>query len=253
MLKSHYCGELRPENVGQNGYAGRLGAPPPRPRRPDLPRPSRLASGIVQVVVNPQGAPDAHAVASEVRNEYVVQVSGTGDATPPRHRERRDADRRRSKSSRSRRHLLNAAKTPPFYINEESPVEELAAPALPLPRPAPRDDAQQHRPAQPRRPLHPPVPHRPRLHRDRDADPGQRDAGGRPRLPGAQPGQPGQLLRPAAVAAAVQAAAHGRGLRALLPDRELLPRRRPARRPPAGVHAARPRDELRQRRRTSSS
>ena len=35
------------------------------------------------------------------------------------------------------------------------------------------------------------------------------------------------------------------GLRALLPDRPLLPRRGPARRPPARVHAARPRDVVR--------
>ncbi len=55
---------------------------------------------------------------------------------------------------------------------------------------------------------------------------------------------PGQVLRAAAVAAAAQAAAHGGRLRAVLPDRPLLPRRRPARRPPAGVHPARRRDEL---------
>ena len=41
------------------------------------------------------------------------------------------------------------------------------------------------------------------------------------------------VLRPAAVAAAVQAAADGRRFRPLLPDRQVLPRRGPARRPPA--------------------
>ena len=40
------------------------------------------------------------------------------------------------------------------------------------------------------------------------------------------------------------------GHRPLLPDRPLLPRRGPARRPPAGVHPARPRDELRRPRTT---
>ena len=59
--------------------------------------------------------------------------------------------------------------------------------------------------------------------------------------------QPGLLLRAAAVAAALQAAADDRRLRALLPDRPLLPRRGPARRPPARVHAARPRDVVRRR------
>ena len=57
------------------------------------------------------------------------------------------------------------------------------------------------------------------------------------------------LLRAAAVAAAVQAAADGRRLRALLPDRPLLPRRGPARRPPARLHPARHRDVVRRRRR----
>ena len=54
--------------------------------------------------------------------------------------------------------------------------------------------------------------------------------------------QPGQVLRAAAVAADLQAAADDVGLRSLLPDRALLPRRGPARRPSAGVHAARHRD-----------
>ena len=55
----------------------------------------------------------------------------------------------------------------------------------------------------------------------------------------------GLLLRAAAVAAAVQAAADGRRVRALLPDRPLLPRRGPARRPPARLHPARHRDVVR--------
>ncbi len=44
--------------------------------------------------------------------------------------------------------------------------------------------------------------------------------------------------------AALQAAADGRRLRPLLPDHEVLPRRGPARRPPARVHADRHRDLL---------
>ena len=47
------------------------------------------------------------------------------------------------------------------------------------------------------------------------------------------------LVRAAAVAAALQAAADDRRLRALLPDRALLPRRGLPRRPPARVHPAR--------------
>ena len=54
--------------------------------------------------------------------------------------------------------------------------------------------------------------------------------------------QPHQLLRAAAVAPDVQADPHGGGRRPLLPVRALLPRRRPARRPPARAHADRRRD-----------
>jgi aspartyl-tRNA synthetase len=52
--------------------------------------------------------------------------------------------------------------------------------------------------------------------------------------PGAEPRAPGQVLRAAAGAAAVQAAADDRGLRPLLPDRAVLPRRGRPRRPLAG-------------------
>ena len=86
------------------------------------------------------------------------------------------------------------------------------------------------------------VSRRSRLHRSRDADADQGDAGGRARLPGAEPHAAREVLRAAAVAADLQAAADDVGLRSLLPDRALLPRRGPARRPAAGVHAARRRD-----------
>ena len=59
------------------------------------------------------------------------------------------------------------------------------------------------------------------------------------------PPAPRLLVRPAAEPPAVQAAAHGRRDGALLPDRPLLPRRGLPRRPPARVHPARHRDELR--------
>ena len=79
-----------------------------------------------------------------------------------------------------------------------------------------------------------------------DADPDRLLAGRRARLPGAVAPASRQVLRAAAGAAAVQAADDGRGLRPLLPDRALLPRRGRARRPLARrVLPARRRDELR--------
>ena len=93
---------------------------------------------------------------------------------------------------------------------------------------------------------HPPAHDRRRLHRVPDADPHVELAGGRARLPRAEPRAPGQVLRAPAGAAAVQAAADGRGLRPLLPDRAVLPRRGRARRPLAGrVLPARLRDVVR--------
>ena len=72
---------------------------------------------------------------------------------------------------------------------------------------------------------HPPAHDRAGLHRVPDADPDRDLARGRARLPGAGAAASRQVLRAAAGAAAVQAAADGRRLRPLLPDRALLPRR----------------------------
>ena len=121
--------------------------------------------------------------------------------------------------------------------------------APPLPRPAPRADARGARAPPPGHGGDARVPRRRGLPRRRDADPDPLDARGRARLPRPQPPPAGLVLRAAAVAAALQAAADGRRLRALLPDRPLLPGRGPARRPPAGLHPARRRDVLRRGRR----
>jgi aspartyl-tRNA synthetase len=74
-----YCGELRTEDVGREvtvaGWAGR--------RRDhgglvfiDL----RDHTGVIQLVLNPEHAPGAHAAAHGVRNEFVLQA--TGEVTP---------------------------------------------------------------------------------------------------------------------------------------------------------------------------
>ena len=115
---------------------------------------------------------------------------------------------------------------------------------VPLHRPAPRRDAEAAAPAPRRHARDARLPRRPRLHRRRDADADQGDAGGRARLPRAEPHAARPVLRAAAVAADLQAAADDVGLRPLLPDRALLPRRGPARGPATGVHAARHRDVL---------
>ncbi len=122
MLKTHYCGDLRREQAGEAvtlaGWVHR--------RRDhggliflDL----RDSSGLVQVVVNPQDAAAAHAVASEVRNEYVLQV--TGKVAPRRAgTENETLPTGAIEVVADAIAILNASKTPPFYINEESAVEE---------------------------------------------------------------------------------------------------------------------------------
>ncbi|HEV2107681.1 MAG TPA: aspartate--tRNA ligase, partial [Thermomicrobiales bacterium] len=79
--------------------------------------------GVTQVVLNPETAPEAHARASDVRNEFVLRVEGTV--------------RRRPKGTVNPRlptgeieveahalEVLNTSKTPPFYINEDVEVDE---------------------------------------------------------------------------------------------------------------------------------
>ena len=117
---------------------------------------------------------------------------------------------------------------------------------LPLPRSAARAGARQHHAAQPCHRLDPPAHAGAGLHRVPDADPDRRLARGRARLPGAEPAASRHLLRAAAGAAAVQAAADGRRVRPLFPDRPVLPRRgRPGRPLARRVLPARFRDVVR--------
>jgi aspartyl-tRNA synthetase len=79
--------------------------------------------GITQVVFNPQIAPNAHEQANRLRNEYVIEVSGTvrirpeGTANPKMATGEVELEAHQLT-------VLNEAKTPPFYINEEVDVDE---------------------------------------------------------------------------------------------------------------------------------
>ena len=123
MLKSYYSGDLRAEHVGIDvtlaGWVHR--------RRDhgglifiDL----RDSRGIVQVVVHPDRAPEAHAAAAAARSEYVLGVRGsvvlrsvetinpnlaTGEIEVEAHEIE----------------VLNAAETPPFAVNEPTDVDEV--------------------------------------------------------------------------------------------------------------------------------
>ena len=106
--------------------------------------------------------------------------------------------------------VLSESAPLPFPIDDHVEVGEEVRLQVPLPRPAPHRPGPRAAAAQPGQPARPRGAARPRLPRDRDADADPVDARGRPRLPGAGPAAARHLVRPAAVAAAVQAAADGR-------------------------------------------
>ena len=123
MLKTISCGDVRAEHIGKTvilaGWVHR--------RRDhgglifiDL----RDREGIVQVVFNPDNAQDIHAIAESLRNEWVVQVTGTVTARPEGTENPNMATGEVEVSTEQVR-VLNESKTPPFYINEESEVDEL--------------------------------------------------------------------------------------------------------------------------------
>ena len=181
-------------------------------------------------------------------------------------RRRRDRPRRaalagvRQSEAEDRRDRDRAARAAAAERREDAAVPDRRrgpgrgrhAAEVPVSRPAPLAHAAQHDPAPPRDHGDPEVLRREGLPRDRDADADQVDAGRGARLSGAEPRPSGRVLRAAAVAADLQADPDDLRPRPLLPDREVLPRRGPARRPPAGVHPGRPRDLVRHRRRWSS-
>ncbi len=117
MMKTHTCGELREGDAGTivqlAGWVNR--------RRDqgglifiDL----RDRWGITQVVVDLEAAPNAHAIADNVRNEYVLRVHGTvrirpeGTANPEL--ATGDIDIVADEIE-----VLNRSHTPPFYINKD--------------------------------------------------------------------------------------------------------------------------------------
>ncbi|MFZ1402425.1 MAG: aspartate--tRNA ligase [Anaerolineae bacterium] len=123
MLKSHRCGDLRLTDAGQTvTLAGWLH------RRRDhgglIFLDLRDRSGLVQVTINADRTAAAHASASQTRVEFVLQIKGTVAARPA---ELRNANMATGDIEviADEVIVLNTAKTPPFYINEESAVDEV--------------------------------------------------------------------------------------------------------------------------------
>jgi aspartyl-tRNA synthetase len=83
----------------------------------------RDREGIVQTVFNPKDAPAAHATAGELRNEYVASVTGKVGLRPAG-TENKSLPTGDVELIADEIEILNRAKTPPFYINEDVEVEE---------------------------------------------------------------------------------------------------------------------------------
>ena len=123
MLKTRSCGELRASHEGEAvtlaGWVHR--------RRDhgglifiDL----RDHDGLTQVVFNPKEGGEAYAVADTVRGEYVLQVEGAV-AHRPSGTENAHLPTGEIEVKARAAAILNEAKTPPFYIVEETDVDEL--------------------------------------------------------------------------------------------------------------------------------
>ncbi len=81
--------------------------------------------GITQVVIDATESPVAHEVASTVRNEYVLTVTGDVAARLPGTENTRLATGAIELRARTVE-ILSESKTPPFYINEpDAPVDEM--------------------------------------------------------------------------------------------------------------------------------
>jgi aspartyl-tRNA synthetase len=122
MLKTHHCGDLRTAHIGQEvqlaGWVNRW-----RDHGGLAFVDLRDRSGIVQVVSSPEGAPEARATLQRSRSEFVLQVTGVVQARPEG-LTNPDLPTGQIEVVASRVKILNQAKTPPFYIYDDNPVDE---------------------------------------------------------------------------------------------------------------------------------
>ena len=236
------AGALRASDAGQDGPPQGLGRAAPRPRRADLPDdagPQRTASRWSSTGSAALRRP------SRPRPRRAARTSSRSRARSccaPRASATRSCRPGRSRSSRRGLEFLARSETPPFVVEDRTNATEelrLEYRYLDLRRPAMQKNfvLRDEIAFRVRRVLH----ERGFLEVEtpmltRSTPEGARDFLVPSRV------HRGPVVRAAAVAPALQADPDDLGLREVLPDRALLPRRGPAGRPPVRVHADRPRD-----------
>jgi len=122
MFKTHSCGALRPQDAGKSvTLAGWVNL------RRDFGGVIfivlRDRGGLVQVVVSGVSPAEAQAAAAQARSEFVIQVEGTVRQRPA-DQVNPDWPTGEVEVEAHAVRILNTAKTPPFYIYDDSPVDE---------------------------------------------------------------------------------------------------------------------------------
>jgi aspartyl-tRNA synthetase len=123
MYRTHTCGELRLEHAGQEallaGWVHRR-----RDHGPLIFIDLRDRYGLTQVVFDSTVAPEAHAIASQARSEYVLQVRGLVGKRPEE-AINPDLTTGTIEVRAVTASVLNAAKTTPLYISKEGGEDEM--------------------------------------------------------------------------------------------------------------------------------
>jgi aspartyl-tRNA synthetase len=121
LKRTHRCGELRSEHVGQevvlNGWVHRW-----RDHGGVVFIDLRDRYGLVQVVFDPQ-EPEAQKLSHDVRSEFVIAVKGTV-APRPEGTENPDLATGQVEVRVTAAEILNAAETPPFSISDQTETDE---------------------------------------------------------------------------------------------------------------------------------
>ena len=123
MLKDRNCGSLRASDIGKKvSLAGWVN------RRRDHGGLIFIdlwdRSGTVQVVINPVTLNSEYAIAESLRSEWVVQILGEVTARPDG-TVNTGIDTGEVDIAVDKLEVLNTSTPPPFYINEDSDVDEV--------------------------------------------------------------------------------------------------------------------------------